>query len=1280
MLLDSNIRDQAYQFFIQESLEFLQLLEEGLLNLKEEHETPHIHSLMRAAHSIKGGAASVGLEAIKKIAHQMEDVLRALYKDVPIDDELEELLLQAYDCLRTPLVQQIQTGESDAEQWLEQSEVIFAQLVEKLGDAMFGDSELPTAAELGIDIVEMIFGGDVEVSLVRLESILADPDCPEIAGEMRAQSQVFIGMGELVNLMGFVELAKTAEAAIEAHPEHARTILTIAVRDFRVAQAGVLAGDRTTGGSPSAELLAWTSPVPPTEQVATETTDQLTGLMPGLDLNMWADSDDDDDFASDDFGSAFDYLNTNQAAIVEDDDDLVGDHCQIFEPHVAPDRPENKVEDDVKDEVEEIPHLDLSVSLSDHQFSDWTAFTDDIDDTEAPIEAEPITESWSSAEAKRLRDRLSQGNLTHIHADVLRDTLSNIPFETDEDDDDEVDLIDRLSLSEVPIEVPIETQTIPINDTYTPSQLTDSGQPDSDHKITEPAEITQISVSPADLASAFSTMSNLSDMMDDVSGDLSEMPWPESFTLAGESGQNPAAIANTNDDIDDSPTQVFAPVFNNVAQPTIGPATIVAEVATPINTPDTADTVAPTPRVSTAAQKVGTGDAPMLSNSIRVDLSRLERLNNLVGEMVSQENSAILQNQQLREILTTMLQRVGRFDHLTRELRNWMDGSQTGRSQISAAPSNPLSESGYVASMFDPLQMDNYSDLSMLMQETVDEVAQIGEAMRDMTLLSHHSQQTQRQKQQTLRQVRNDLLWARMLPIGDILQRFPRMIRDMSNKYSKTIAVKLTGTNTLVDKATLEKLYDPLVHLVRNGFDHGIEPPEQREELGKPKEATLEIRAFHRGNQIYIEVIDDGRGINTTKVLAKAITKGLITAEVAETLSREQIYDLLFAPGFSTTDIISDLSGRGVGLDTVKTQIKSLKGNISITSEPGQGTTFTMRLPLTLTITKLLVFSIKSQLMAVPVDSLLAIVAAPVEEIQSLKNGKFFHWQEQFIPIYPQSIFSDHYALNNHAREQPNTLTLPTKGKVPLLMLAGENQTIALPVDAILYEQELAIKPFSKTIAPPSYLYGCTLLGDGALVPVMDAQMLISSKQMQIITKPTKSLEQRASVPLTAAISTPINNAISNAISTPTSNTLTILVIDDSLTTRQTLASVLQKAGYRTLQARDGREALEQLAQNPEIQAAFCDIEMPKMNGFEFLNACRQERTKELLPVIMLSSRSNEKHRQVAKYMGANEYLTKPFFEHELLKTLVDLLSERSQFIRNQANQAKPCLALAVIA
>jgi two-component system, chemotaxis family, sensor histidine kinase and response regulator PixL len=1338
MLIDSNIRDQAYQFFIQESMEFLQMLEEGLLNLQQEHDTPHIHAIMRAAHSIKGGAASVGLEAIKKIAHQMEDVLRALYKDsVVIDAALEELLLHAYDCLRTPLIQQIQTGENEGEKWLAQSEIIFEQLVEKLGDAMLGESELPTAAELGIDIVQVIFSSDVENGLQRLESVLADASHPEIAGELRAQAQVFLGMGELVNLPGFVAIAQAAELAIETHPDQARSITQVAMEDFRIAQQLVLAGDRGRGGEPSAALLAWVQAAPgevvggaidsrndsrndsgnratnpaadvaavfatmavdrpsatDTPQFATAPDARLNQVL--ADQNFWAaaigqDDEDDDSFAFD----VFDHLSIDpvdeDSFIDVADSQAAADTSadRLNAPQYLPDASLQSisfdlsdVDDDISDmfssmggtvefdrfvvvesagldaEMTEaapeadLPEADLPEADS---FLDVTRLTDTIAPLAAElpsmdpsmrsiVQAETMVESWpdrSDLVAPLLElddmviDSTVESTLTSDAVPEAPFTLADTGFDFDFDADDDVDNFGAIADLAMDLDPPIDQFANP---------LTSSIAADTDY-------------------------SGLSDMMMDLDGgddgaDDAAADWPETFTLAEAAAvvapepsiaaDRPAAT--TAPAVVSAPPTPRPPVERTPAQPFPTRPQIPLEVAQQATVSIDLKQAPAVPVKPQADKSAVAADAPMLSNAIRVDLDRLDRLNNLVGEMVSQENSSILQNQQLMEILTTMLQRVGRFDHLTRELRTYLDGSQTARSHMPQTSSTTaIAQQSSLASEFDPLQMDNYSDLSVVMQETIDEIAQIGEAMRDMTLLTRNAQQTQRHKQQTLREVRTDLLWARMLPIGDILQRFPRMIRDMSRKHGKSIAVKLSGSTTLVDKSMLERLYDPLVHLVRNAFDHGIEPIEQRAELGKSAEATIDIRAYHRGSQIYIEVQDDGRGIDVDRVLKKALSKGIVTPEAAAKLEQEEIYELLFAPGFSTVDIISELSGRGVGLDTVRSQIKLLKGSLSITSEMGKGTTFTMRLPLTLTITKLLVFSIGGRLMSVPVDSLRAIVAAPVDQIQTLKNGQFYHWQEQFIPIYPQSIFSKHYALTHQLQEQPNALTLPTKGKVPLLMLAGENQTIALPVETILYERELAIKPFSNAVTPPPYLYGCTLLGDGSLVPVLDAQILISAKQSEIVTRRVDL------VPPPPVVDR--NNA-------------TILVIDDSLTTRQTLAAVLQKAGYRVLQAKDGREGIEQLAQHAEIQAVFCDIEMPRMNGFEFLNSCRQEYAKEILPVTMLSSRSNEKHRQVARYMGANEYLTKPFLEPELLEVLGNLLLLRAQAITAELpNALQPAL------
>jgi two-component system, chemotaxis family, sensor histidine kinase and response regulator PixL len=662
----------------------------------------------------------------------------------------------------------------------------------------------------------------------------------------------------------------------------------------------------------------------------------------------------------------------------------------------------------------------------------------------------------------------------------------------------------------------------------------------------------------------------------------------------------------------DSPVFAASPAPERI----LGDALPTAVSATP---PDR-----PTPKPAAKAATVGT--------TVKVDLNRLERLNNQIGELITQENGAILQVRQMRAIVATLTQRLSQFEHITRTLQDWNDRSQTAQARLHMAPvaSGGLSsdlEMVVAQPEFDPLQMDNYSDLQLLMQGAIEEIAQFGEGMRDMGLLMQQAQQTQHQKQQTLKQAQNDLLWVRMLPLEGMLQRFPRMVRDLAANYHKQVTVKLSGTNTLVDKAILDKLYDPLVHLVRNAFDHGIETPDNRQAQGKSAEATIEIRAYYRGNQTYIEVRDDGQGINLAKVKAKAIALNLVSADEAEQMSSERLYDLLFSPGFSTAAKVSELSGRGVGLDTVRSQIRLLKGNIAIQSEPGKGTTFSLRLPLTLTVAKLLVCSVGSNLLALPMDSLTSILSVAPDTIKTIQGSQYYQLEGSLVPVYPKELFLQHYPIQRSINENLQSMALPQNGKIPLLIIPGESGLIALPVDQILQEQELVIKPFSSLLAPPPYLYGCTILGDGSLVPVVDGSSLVAT------TQPVSTLPRIS----------PVLDSGQQSM---------ILVVDDSLTARQTLCATLRKAGYQTLQARDGREALAQLQQHPTIQAVFCDVEMPNMNGFEFLTHCRQEFPKPILPVIMVTSRSGDKHRQIAQVLGASSYLTKPFLEQELLRTL----------------------------
>jgi chemotaxis family two-component system sensor histidine kinase/response regulator PixL len=1154
--IDPQIRDQAYQFFSQEALEFLQTIEDGLMHLRTDRSVPQVHSLMRAAHSIKGGAASVELVGIQKIAHRLEDVFRALYRqDKEIDVDVEELLLQAFDCLRAPLVEQIETGYYDAESAIQKAEPIFMVLEEYLGDSLGADLELPTAAELGFDIAQVVFAGDVAMGLERLQAVMNHPEKAEVSGEIRAQSEVFSGIAELLNLPGFKAIAQTTLQALDAHPENPLMVGKVAVANFVEAQAVVLAGDRTQGGSPSAELLALAG--------ATDASIPLAQVP--MDL-------------ANELGNEFELTDTFTSTF--SDDISIGTN-------------------------DDLGSLDLGL-LDTDTFAD--SFTDSFADT-----------SFS----ERFADIDSESSLDGLAG---LDALASDRAVTGFDPDFGAGLDELNALCENIDDNPIVDANANAN-AFNDEQISEF-QPAS--SFADDADLNSIG--------------SLEDMFSGAIGAEADRNLGSEFGSGFAAFATPA-IALPNTEIpQEIAKQAASGDTSGTVAPEITPSTPAIEIAPK-----------PSARVEIAPDsKAATSSSPaQLAAMVRVDLGRMERLNNLVGELVTQENGALLQNQQLQETLRTLQRRFDRFEQIAKELEKCLDTSQTSQVKsrstglnanlsernsasltASLNPTNALSE----LESFDPLLMDSYSYVYTVVQESLEEIAQMGETMRDMTLLTQQTQQTQYRKQQTLKLVRNDLLWARMMPLSEILQRFPRMVRDLGAKNDKQVKLKTVGANTLVDKAVLEKLFDPMVHLIRNAFDHGTETPEVRKKQGKPSEATIEIRAYHRGNQTYIEVRDDGRGIDIEKVRSVAIAREVMTSTEAAVASPTDLYELLFSPSFSTADKVSEISGRGMGLPAVRSQIGSLKGSITISSELGQGTVFTIRLPLTLTIAKLLIFSIGSNQMAIPVDTLVGIVTAADSEVQTIQGKQFYRYQDSLVPLFPHSAFPYSYPLPKNTEELVSTMELPSEDGIPLLIVSSGEQTIALEVDQILSEQELVIKPFSKAIASPSYLYGCTIQGDGSMLPVIDGLALVSkllNPQPEVLSSRTQRL--LANMP---------------AVPTSQQEAETILVVDDSLTTRQTLALTLKKAGYRVVQAGDGREALDKLSQEANIEAVFCDVEMPRMNGFEFLSQCRQDRQYLDLPVIMLTSRAGEKHRALAKLLKATAYLTKPYLEQELLNTL----------------------------
>ncbi|MGA1622456.1 MAG: hybrid sensor histidine kinase/response regulator [Synechocystis sp.] len=635
--------------------------------------------------------------------------------------------------------------------------------------------------------------------------------------------------------------------------------------------------------------------------------------------------------------------------------------------------------------------------------------------------------------------------------------------------------------------------------------------------------------------------------------------------------------------------------------------------------------------------------------SIRVDFQRLERMNNWVGELAINRNSLSLQNEQLQSAVRALLGRFSRFQGMTNKLRELAD-------QLVIAPDR-REQIAWISNAFDSLEMDSYGELSGQLQEILEEMMQLEESVDDIVLFARASNQSLDAQKQMLFSLRDELMWARMLPLGEILNRFPRMLRDMSTKFKKPVQLKLNGTAVLVDRLALEKLNDPLMHILRNAFDHGIESPAERQAAGKPATGTIEIFASHQGNQTIIEIRDDGGGLNPDKIRQRAIERGLITEEQGDRLTTDQIQNLIFEPNFSTADQVSELSGRGVGLDVVRQQLQALKGSIVVSSRLGRGSTFSLRLPLTLTIAKLLVCLVGQShtpnapltAIAIPSDSVAELHVPQPNQIKTSGGQRFLLWQNLTVPIYPlhQLIPYNCAVSERQASKLLTSVPQPEDWSLPMVLLRLGDQYYALEVNRLVTEQELVIKPFSPILQAPSYLYGSTILADGTLIPVVNGALLLEWHW-----------QQGSDNLATADIGQ--DGMGEEDLTTDTAQTPTILVVDDSAALRRTLAFTLEKAGYRVVQARDGQEALKTLGQTTDINLIICDVEMPNLNGFEFLGQRRRNPDFLKIPVAMLTSRGSDKHRQLAMTLGANAYFTKPYIEQQFLTAVKDLLAGRS--------------------
>ncbi len=631
----------------------------------------------------------------------------------------------------------------------------------------------------------------------------------------------------------------------------------------------------------------------------------------------------------------------------------------------------------------------------------------------------------------------------------------------------------------------------------------------------------------------------------------------------------------------------------------------------------------------------------IFEQTLKVPVKQLDNLINLMGELVVNRNGLEKDQEMLRQSLDNLLQQAGNLSDVGSRMQDLYERSllessllasrqrhNRGTVGIDVGPSRN-GESGDQS--YDPLEMDRFSGFHLLSQEMIELVVRVRESASDIGIIVEEVDQVARNLRHVTGQMQEGLTKARMVPFDRTASRLPIAVKRVSQELNKQAEIQLEGRETLIDKMILEHLSDPLTHLVNNALYHGIEPAEVRLKAGKPPKGKITVSAFHQGNQTIITVADDGGGIPVDVVRRKAVEKGLISSVEAQQFSDQEVYSLLFQPGFSTNEKADDFAGRGVGMDVVRNSIMEIRGTVAIDSDLGKGTTFTIRLPLNLSISPALCCRVENTSIAFPMDGVEDVVDVSANQVQTNAQGEtFIHWRDSLLLFKP---ITELLTYNRYLGRRKMYRGKRQDKLISILVLRSAGNFIAIEVDQVLEEQEIVIKQLAGPVPKPLGIAGATVLGDGIVMPIADVLELMdlfhgrsnSGGTWQENSIPAKSsLEMAQSEPM-------------------------VLIVDDSITVRELLSITFNKAGYRVEQARDGQEAWEKLRSGLPCNIVFCDIEMPRMNGLELLGRLQKDEQLKNLPIAMLTSRGAARHKEAAAELGANGYFTKPYLEENLL-------------------------------
>ncbi len=612
---------------------------------------------------------------------------------------------------------------------------------------------------------------------------------------------------------------------------------------------------------------------------------------------------------------------------------------------------------------------------------------------------------------------------------------------------------------------------------------------------------------------------------------------------------------------------------------------------------------------------------------IRVPTKRLDDLMNQVGELITTR----IKSQQRLTDLKKILEFCMEWHQQNERMKSLVDKISSGLAGIEVRGNGSLPMRGLI----------NENDLRHFIASQVtatEKITNLVEFLNDV--YDKHSEENLRTAVITS-DIQDSLRIIRLLPISTILDLYPRMIRDIGKLQSKKIKLEILGAETRVDKKILEELKDPLIHILRNSIDHGIEAPGEREQAGKNPEGSISIKAGYVGNMVQIEISDDGRGIDTERILQIAMKKGYVKQDQSTEISKTDLIGLIFHSGFSTAKIITDLSGRGVGLDVVKSNVERIKGTIETTSEKGKGTKFILKIPLTLATTHVLIVEIDGDNYSLPIDYIERTVRLTEEELWTGGSNPFVMVDGDPIPLFKleevlgnvkQRLKNKGLLKFGSAQKIGQHITSIETNKFPAVVFSSGGRRVAFLVDKLLDEQEVVVKSLGKQLKRVRNVAGSTVLGDGRISIILDPNDLVRSVQgsgSKFVFKERRSKDLVKKK---------------------------VLVVDDSITTRTLEKNILESAGYNVTIATNGTEGYQKLSEGG-FDVVVSDIEMPLMNGFEFAEKVRKESKFSDIPFILCTSLESDKDKRRGIEVGANAYIIKGSFDQSnLLETIEKLL------------------------